>query len=368
MYLLSIKRVTALLVCLVACFSIARVSLLVVPKTSDLGDDISLWIGGGDVPSIKASQNPAPRMHDEWRIQSKYWTSDGGLGPIATQNWWTSVAASSKSLRKIFRQTMHQNSKPREWYEQSKANQNLAKSFSGGLYGERNRVMNHLIQTVSKARRIFEFAGNGGFLPRQAFLSSPELDNVVEHWVHSEFSRPVLQYASFLFSNAASTIHFDPRSPPSSSDLDNWFEQRNGTSSKLPLKVRIPDSNKHNNGSSTLVEVVQIDMSDMQVLKSSINFAYFDLVATISFEHFGQDLEMISTLFQPGTWFLFGVAAFPNRQHFRYFSNEQEIRDRYSPVLDIHTIKGLVRRKETNPQKFVVLGKVRENLSQRLHE
>jgi len=112
------------------------------------------------------------------------------------------------------------------------------------------------------------------------------------------------------------------------------------------------------------VEVVQIDMSDLQVLKSSINFAYFDLVATISFEHFGQDLEMISTLFQPGTWFLFGVAAFPHKQHFRYFSNEQEIRDRYGPVLDIHTVQGLSRRGEPNPRKFVVLGKVKENLSQ----
>ena len=103
-------------------------------------------------------------------------------------------------------------------------------------------------------------------------------------------------------------------------------------------------------------EIVRIDMSDTDILKKSIDFDYFDMAITISFEHFRDDEDMIK-MFSPGTWFAFGVAGFRNKEHFRNFQSPEEIHERYDDLMEIHGI-WTIPHTDTK-RKWVVLGRIR---------
>lgn len=370
-YVDKLIRITVACACLTIFISSTRVALD-VNATHNLGNNV----GDNNVMmAIDVMRDMAPHNHEEdgenWRKRSEFWSNDGGRlapPPPPPLSFWQRLPQDVLHYMRVRRRKKNigdDNSKPVEWYEDSKSNLQLWKSFSGGLYRERNQVMSHLIRNVAKPARVFEFAGNGAFLPRQVLLDIANDNNnktaVLQHWVHSEFSKPVLQYASFLFDPQNRDVFWN-----ASADIDHAFRERNGQESKIPLKTRVMSPSTaaafpgRGSTTTTVVEVVNIDMADLNVIQSSVDFAFFDMIITISFEHFGRDLEMITKVFAPGCWFLFGVAGFADRQHFRHFTSEQEIRQRYDPVLDIVHIKPFMRRGEPTPRKFAVLGRVKE--------
>lgn len=252
-----------------------------------------------------------------WKIDTEYWDSKGKLGPKVVAD----------------------NSKPLEVYEEKSENKVLWANFAHKQYQERNKIFVEYIHQV-KPKRVFEFAGNGGFLPR-LLVTDREYGkgtDVVDHWVHSEFNMLTLQYASFVLGNGDVTYLGEDF------NIDRLI--RNdcyGRSVDVPMKSDID---------GTTFEVVEIDMSDVKVLKESIDFSYFDMITTISYEHFRDDLDMIRDIFPSGAWFLFSVASFPHPEHFRHFKTEESVHERYGEVMDIVSIRPA-------KMKFIVLGKVK---------
>ena len=161
---------------------------------------------------------------------------------------------------------------------------------------------------------------------------------IVDHWVHSEFNMLTLQYASFIFGNQ-DIIYKNDNFNLDQHIRNDCFDR----SVDVPLVTNVE---------GTTMEVVEIDMSDLSVLKESIDFTYFDMITTISYEHFRDDIETIRDLFPTGSWFLFSVASFDHPEHFRFFKTEEEVRKRYDDVLDIVSIRPA-------KMKFIVLGKVK---------
>jgi len=260
--------------------------------------DRALQVSSWRIPSTQ----PTPQSKT-WRRPSRFWSPEGALGPSVVDK---------------------DNSKAVDIYEQKIENTHLYHAFGAPRkFARRNEVMADLILgLLPQGIRVFEFAGNGGFLPRtvlQRQQSSPS--PMVSHWVHSEFSRPVLRYASFLLANE--TVMYDKRA-----NVDQLLQQST-QEPQVPLETLV---------SGTTVEVVNIDMSSIPVLQDSIDFSYFQLFVTISFEHFKDDIGMIETLFPKGTWFLFSVPNFDHAEHFRHFDSEIAIRKHYQNVLDIHAV------------------------------
>ncbi len=247
-----------------------------------------------------------------------------------------SSPASLYSNGKLGPKVVSKNSKPLDMYEAKRENAYLWKRFGFRQYQERNKIFVEYINQV-KPKRVFEFAGNGGFLPRTLMSNTTTGVHSVDHWVHSEFNMLTLQYASFIFGNQDILYH-------NRYDLDVLI--RNDCYKRavdVPMKTEVRD---------TTVELVEIDMSNVKVLKESINFAYFDMITTISWEHFRDDLEMIKDLFPSGSWFLFSVASFNHEEHFRYFETRKSIHERYDDVLDILSIRPA-------KMKFIVLSRVK---------
>ena len=147
-------------------------------------------IGDNDAPLPlpdhgKKKNNAQIQTDFEWQKPSPFWSSDvGRLGPPLQQQhsqrptwtWLWSDFLHQLLIRITGYGSGHSaaamNSKPVSWYEHAEANQRLHQSFSRGLYQQRNHIMTHAILHVARPRRVFEFAGNGGFLLRQNVLST----------------------------------------------------------------------------------------------------------------------------------------------------------------------------------------------------
>eukprot|EP00746_Dinoflagellata_sp_MGD_P054862 gnl/MRDRNA2_/MRDRNA2_239577_c0_seq1.p1 gnl/MRDRNA2_/MRDRNA2_239577_c0~~gnl/MRDRNA2_/MRDRNA2_239577_c0_seq1.p1 ORF type:complete len:211 (+),score=19.35 gnl/MRDRNA2_/MRDRNA2_239577_c0_seq1:85-633(+) len=176
------------------------------------------------------------------------------------------------------------------------------------------------------------------------------------HWVHSEFSRPALNYATFLFHDQSllSDRHVN---------ADESFFKAKGWEAHLPFSVMYPKEHP-----SVLLEVAEVDMGNRKRLAENANLDAFDTFVTISFEHFGDDLGLIRDLPQ-GSNFVFGVPNFDSccGFHFRWFDNEKAIHDRYNGVLDIKKIQTVHAEPHQCPgkchgipaRKYVVHGVVR---------
>lgn len=228
--------------------------------------------------------------------------------------------------------------KPRELYETKAQNLRLWSFFGASWtgYARRNAVIANMLLSV-KAQRVFEFAGNGAFLARHAIVD-PMVRCSVIHWVHSDFFRPTLRYASFLF-------HHEDILFNSSIDVDQAIPEH--WEAKLPMTTLIPATCP-----ATVVEILNLDTSNSTALSRAVKLTHFDTFVTISFEHFMDDLALIRSL-PAGATFIFCVPNFDDPEHFRYFKSNDEVKARYSDILTIKTITIIPHGKH---KKFVVHG------------
>jgi len=232
--------------------------------------------------------------------------------------------------------------KPASMYESKKENKHLWSAFGAPTtpYGARNTLFVQLLQKVGP-KRVFEFAGNGGFLMQKALMNCDLLDTM-KHWIHAEFSRPVLDYATFLVSHEE--ILYSPNLNPDQIKPDDWHVP-------LPFATMLPNAQP-----SVSVDIIHLDFSNAEQVRTSLNLNLFDTFATISFEHFYDDIGIIRRL-PVGANFLFCVPNFGGPEHFRKFRNKEEIKSRYGEALDIVEIVQM--RYLWTKKKFIVWGIVR---------
>merc|ERR1712107_952780 len=69
---------------------------------------------------------------------------------------------------------------------------------SRGQTAVRNRAMVSMLSRIGP-RRVFEWAGYGGFFLQRVLLET-STRNSVQHWVHAEYALGALDYAVFLLS------------------------------------------------------------------------------------------------------------------------------------------------------------------------
>ena len=190
--------------------------------------------------------------------------------------------------------------RPKTIYESKPQNSILWSSFGPHTwYGERNDIIVGLLSDLQPpVQRVFEFAGNGGFLAQSAILNS-KLRQSLKFWLHSEFSGPVLDYATYLFSNE--TLLMNPQLSVDVSKPEKWHKS-------VPMAVTVKGVD---HSPEMKLEVRDIDMTQLDKLTelAGAPLSSFDTFTTISFEHFGEDLELIRA-FPPGSFFVFGVAGF----------------------------------------------------------
>lgn len=237
---------------------------------------------------------------------------------------------------------------PQAMYELKEKNSQMWSFFGPNTtYGVRNQKTVDILGEIG-SERVFEFAGNGGFVAQAAVLH-PKLRKTLKTWLSSEFSTPVLDYAAFLFQSPNALFH--PERDPRELITSEWHPP------KYPMTV----SHQTYPGHQVELTVQRIDMSDIATLKKCLGFQQFDSFVTISMEHFGNDLEII-TAFPVGSHFVFGLAGFDDIEHFRYFEGEDEITQRYSGYLEIVDIYRLSHNAKF---KFVVHGIVQEPCNSR---
>lgn len=234
--------------------------------------------------------------------------------------------------------------KPAELYESKEENKYLWTAFGAPCteYGQRNVLFVELLNKA-RPRRVFEFAGNGGFLMQRA-LTNCTLLKSLQHWVHSEFSRPVLDFATFLVSHEE--IFYSPNSNPEQAKHADWHVP-------LPLATSLPKAKP-----SVAVDIIHLDFSNADQVSKSFNMTLFDTFVTISFEHFFDDLGIICRL-PTGASFLFCVPNFGGPEHFRKFESKSKIISRYEKVLDIVEIVEM--QYDGRKRKFLVWGIVKPN-------
>lgn len=234
--------------------------------------------------------------------------------------------------------------KPAELYESKKENKYLWTAFGAPCtaYGKRNVLF---VELLNKARpkRVFEFAGNGGFLMQKALMNCNILKRL-QHWVHSEFSKPVLDYATFLVSHEE--ILYSPNSNPDQEKPAGWHVP-------IPFATSLPRANP-----SVAVDIIHLDFSNAQQVSNSLNMTLFDTFVTISFEHFYDDLGIICQL-PTGASFLFCVPNFGGPEHFRKFVSKDKIISRYEKVL--HIVEIVEMQYGWTKKKFLVWGIVKPN-------
>lgn len=172
--------------------------------------------------------------------------------------------------------------------------------FGQGFYTARNQAILDLLRPLNP-KRIFEFACAGGFLAKLLLDEIPG----IERYECSNFSRRMVEYCSRQLSNYP---HCDT----------SFVNADLGCSADMRHK----------------------------------RLGEYDVFLTTSFEHIEHDIELIKAL-PPGRIFLFGVAGFDDPEHYRYFTSDKEVRDRYAEHLSILHVEKLPRR------KFVVLARTR---------
>lgn len=170
--------------------------------------------------------------------------------------------------------------------------------FGAGFYLKRNQVLIDILRPL-RPRRVLEFACAGGFL---ADLLLTNLDTI-EHYACTNFSPQMIAYCQ------AQLARF-PQCEVSTMDAD---------------------------------VTRSTEMTPAQLAK-------YDTIVTTSFEHIQFDRELIAII-PAGCTFAFSVASFDDPEHFRHFTDETEIRERYSNVLDIASITAV------DGYKFVVLSR-----------
>lgn len=168
--------------------------------------------------------------------------------------------------------------------------------FGQGFYCARNQAVLDLLRPLNP-KRIFEFACAGGFLAK---LLLDEISGI-ERYECSNFSHRMVEYCRRQLNDYP--------------NCDTSFVNADLGSSA--------------------------DMRDKRL-------GEYDVFLTTSFEHIEHDIELIKAL-PPGRIFLFGVAGFDDPEHYRYFTGEKEVLDRYAKHLSILRVEKLPRR------KFVVL-------------
>jgi len=194
---------------------------------------------------------------------------------------------------------------------------------TGHKYVARNALMASLIGTAAP-RRVFEFAGNGGFLMQTALLT-PSVHTRLVEWVHSDFAFGAVEYAAVIISDnrllGDMSVNADPVVAA---------RRATGWRAMLPFSrvltrdaAPLPLSDKLN------ITVLQVDIRNPPFQLST-----FDTVVTISFEHILEDLGVIRKL-KVGTAFVFGVATFAHHEHHRHFTSATEVRQRYCEMLNI---------------------------------
>lgn len=93
-----------------------------------------------------------------------------------------------------------------------------------------------------------------------------------------------------------------------------------------------------------------LDANDL--LKPDTSLDDYDTVICTSLEHLEHDRKIIET-FRKGMNFFFCVPNFTAAGHFRYFENEDAIKERYGDLLDIRELVGITAGKAI---KFVGYG------------
>ena len=206
-------------------------------------------------------------------------------------------------------------------YSKSPSNRRLWFHYGrpGTMYFRRNEALAKMLGHV-RPRRVFEFAGNGGFAA-QAALRNWDVRWGLQYWLHSDFAKPALEHAAFLFSRR----FVDPNLDSDRAKLAGW------AAPALPYMTVIAEAND-TRGRRVCGAVARVDLADPATLRAVCAGSRFDTVATISFEHFGNDLGLICAL-PPGTNFVFCVPNFKAWTHFRWFQTAEEIQDRYRGLL-----------------------------------
>jgi hypothetical protein len=157
--------------------------------------------------------------------------------------------------------------------------------FGGGFYLKRNYVFLDIMRPL-RPRRVFEFACAGAYL---ADLLLANVDSI-ELYTCSNFSPQMIAYCK---------------------------EQL----------ARYPQCE---------VALVDADVRRSSDI-TSVRLADYDVILTTSLEHIQFDRELIELL-PPGCTFVFSVATFDDPEHFRHFTDEEGIRNRYAQILDIISI------------------------------
>ena len=207
-------------------------------------------------------------------------------------------------------------------YSKHSSNQRLWYHYGAPhtMYFHRNKALAQMLGRNVRPRRVFEFAGNGGFAA-QAALHNQDVCKSLQYWLHSDFAKPALEHAAFLFSQSL----MDPSLNSDRAKPADW------AAPELPYMTVISNA-KDTGGRPVCGAVARIDLSDTAVMRAVCAGSQFDTVVTISFEHFGDDLGLIRAM-PPGTNFVFTVPNFKAWTHFRWFQTVEEIQHRYRGLL-----------------------------------
>ena len=215
-------------------------------------------------------------------------------------------------------------------YEHYGSAGNLWKRFGrqGTQYGKRNSLMASVI-AMAAPRRVFEFAGNGGFLMQRALLEVGARSRLVD-WVHSDFALASLEYPIALVSDLAILRDL-------TADVDKAVARRRSSPS---ARVALPFSRMVSLDAAVEgapAHPINITICQVDVRSPPFDLSTFDMVVTISFEHILEDIKVIQML-SVGTQFIFGVATFRHPEHHRHFTSAAAVHKRYCSLLNITAV------------------------------
>lgn len=165
------------------------------------------------------------------------------------------------------------------WYETVMTDMTI---YGKRTYKTRNDKLARWVKQVSP-KRVFEFAGSGGFLAKVIIDTVPG----IEFYHHSDFADVAVNFARNLLK-----------------DYGNC-----------------------------LVEKIDIDNE-----YNEVDWGNYDAFITISLEHLDNDLEIINKI-PSGRPFFFCVPNFGGKEHVRFFPDENSIIERYSSLLHVKTIE-----------------------------
>lgn len=260
-------------------------------------------------------------------------SKSGKPPPFYEQNNKTSASKSGEPVsfyEQNIKTPASKSGKPVSFYEQN----NKMAFFAQGIYKVRNVAMARVVNNLRPVR-VFEFAGSGGFFAREVWRGAPPS---LTFYYHSDFTDVALRNVLSMAANATELagdgpVHVAPgfRVPP------------------LPFRRRV----RHFDVEIDRVDVVEWFGTDAHRQQMQP----FDVFASISFEHFEDDLGMLARL-PRSSMFVFCVPNFDAPAHMRFFADERSIRERYDGdvvrIVDIVTLGSKEFKKETDNKKFIV--------------